>query len=116
MKRTGLIKHLVAHECQLLREGSRHSIWWNPANRKTSTVPRHGEIVEPTAHRICKDLGISKPEQQEQGFAQLGTRRRPPRVARYSPCMERVASLMSRHGEGGAGCLVVAVPASRLSR
>jgi hypothetical protein len=42
----------------LFREGSRHSIYWNPANRQTSAVPRHSEIVEKLARKICKDLGI----------------------------------------------------------
>jgi hypothetical protein len=37
------------------------SIYWNPANRKTSAVPRHAEIVDPVASRICKDLGVPRP-------------------------------------------------------
>lgn len=61
MKRAELLRHLAAHGCQMFREGGRHSIYWNPANRKTTAVPRHNEIVEPTAARICKDLGVPKP-------------------------------------------------------
>lgn len=61
MKRAELLRHLGANGCQLLREGGRHSIYWNPVNRKTSAVPRHSEIVEPVAARICKDLAIPKP-------------------------------------------------------
>jgi predicted RNA binding protein YcfA (HicA-like mRNA interferase family) len=61
MKRAELLRHLAAHGCQLFREGGRHSIYWNPANRKTTAVPRHNEIVEPTAARICKDLGVPEP-------------------------------------------------------
>ena len=61
MKRNDLVRHLSAHGCQLLREGGRHSIFWNPANRKTSAVPRHSEIVEAVANRVCKDLGIPRP-------------------------------------------------------
>jgi predicted RNA binding protein YcfA (HicA-like mRNA interferase family) len=61
MKRIELIRHLQANGCELFREGGRHSVWWNPSNRKTSAVPRHGEIIEPTARRICKDLGIRGP-------------------------------------------------------
>jgi predicted RNA binding protein YcfA (HicA-like mRNA interferase family) len=61
MKRSDLVRHLAAHGCELLREGGRHSIFWNPATRRTSAVPRHAQIVEPVAGRICKDLGISKP-------------------------------------------------------
>jgi predicted RNA binding protein YcfA (HicA-like mRNA interferase family) len=44
MKRADLVRHLGEHGCQLLREGGRHSIYWNPANRKTSAVPRHNEM------------------------------------------------------------------------
>ncbi|HLE71538.1 MAG TPA: type II toxin-antitoxin system HicA family toxin [Vicinamibacteria bacterium] len=61
MKRIDLIRHLRAHGCNLLREGGRHSIYWNPANRLTSAVPRHAEIVLPVANRIFKDLGIPRP-------------------------------------------------------
>ena len=61
MKRVDLLRHLSAQGCQAYREGGRHSIWWNPANRKTSAVPRHNEIVEPTVARICRDLGIERP-------------------------------------------------------
>jgi mRNA interferase HicA len=58
MKRRALLKHLKRHGCELLREGKRHSIYWNPADRKTSSVPRHTEIVDRLARKICKDLGI----------------------------------------------------------
>jgi mRNA interferase HicA len=44
LKRAELEKHLRAHGCQLYREGGKHSVWWNPANRKTPAVPRHREI------------------------------------------------------------------------
>ncbi len=61
MKRRALLKHLKQHGCELLREGSRHSIYWNPANRRTTSVPRHREIVDKLAIKICKDLDIPKP-------------------------------------------------------
>lgn len=61
MKRVDLVRHLTAHGCQLLREGGRHSIYFNPTSRQTSAVPRHSEIVESVANRICKDLGIPRP-------------------------------------------------------
>jgi len=51
----------TVHGCELFREGGRHTIYWNPTNRKTTAVPRHSEIVGPTAGRICKDLGVPKP-------------------------------------------------------
>ena len=57
MKRTLLIKHLRTHGAYLLREGKRHSIY-QKENLKTE-VPRHSEIVDELARRICKDLGIS---------------------------------------------------------
>ena len=61
MKRRALIRHLRRHGCELLREGRRHSIYWNPSNGKVSAVPRHTEIVDKLAVKICKDLGVPKP-------------------------------------------------------
>jgi len=61
MKRKELVRHLLAHKCVLFREGGRHSIFWNPLERKTSSVPRHKEIHEFLAKKICRDLGISEP-------------------------------------------------------
>ncbi len=56
MKRTLLLKHLKNHGAYLLREGSRHSIY-KCADRKTQ-IPRHAEIVDELARKICKDLEI----------------------------------------------------------
>ncbi|HMC93323.1 MAG TPA: type II toxin-antitoxin system HicA family toxin, partial [Polyangia bacterium] len=46
MKRRDLLRHLQANGCELLREGGRHSVFVNRANRKVSTVPRHSEIKD----------------------------------------------------------------------
>lgn len=56
MKRNQLIKHLNAHGAFLLREGSGHSIY--QLGRNKTQVPRHTEIVDELARKICKDLGI----------------------------------------------------------
>jgi predicted RNA binding protein YcfA (HicA-like mRNA interferase family) len=61
MKRQDLIRHLEAHGCYLLREGGKHSIYVNPANNRTSAVPRHREINEFLAMKICRDLGVPSP-------------------------------------------------------
>jgi len=61
MKRRELLEHFQKHGCELLREGARHSIYWNPNNRRTSTVPRHTEIGDRLARKICKDLNIPEP-------------------------------------------------------
>ena len=58
MKRHELLRHLKKHSCELFREGSKHSVYWNPANRATSAVPRHSEIRDRLAYKICRDLGI----------------------------------------------------------
>ena len=58
MKREHLLKHLNRHGCRLLREGARHSWWTNPAQKKRSAVPRHNEITDLLARKICKDLGV----------------------------------------------------------
>ena len=41
-----------------MREGARHSVFLNPILKRTSTVPRHGEIDNFLARKICLDLGI----------------------------------------------------------
>ena len=41
----------------LLREGSNHSIFQKGQHK--SQIPRHNEIVDELARKICKDLGIS---------------------------------------------------------
>lgn len=58
MKRRDLIKHLSAHHCRLVREGGEHSIWENEVNKRRTAVPRHREIPDFTAFRICKQLEI----------------------------------------------------------
>jgi predicted RNA binding protein YcfA (HicA-like mRNA interferase family) len=58
LKRKKLISHLKREGCLLMREGRRHSVFYNPGNNKTSTVPRHNEIENFLAKKICRDLGI----------------------------------------------------------
>jgi mRNA interferase HicA len=58
MKRAEFLRHLQRNGCELLREGSRHSWWHNPEQNKRSAVPRHNEIDDNLARKICKDLGI----------------------------------------------------------
>jgi len=61
MKRRDLIRHLTAHGCKLFPEGARHSIFWNPHTSTTTSVPRHTEVHEFLARKICRDLGIPEP-------------------------------------------------------
>ena len=58
MKRREFIKYIEKNGCKLLREGGHHSVYWNPQANKISTVPRHTEVVDQLAKKICKDLGI----------------------------------------------------------
>jgi predicted RNA binding protein YcfA (HicA-like mRNA interferase family) len=58
VKRADLLRHLEQHGCVLLREGGRHSVYVNRTARKSSTVPRHREIHEFLARKICRDLEI----------------------------------------------------------
>ena len=61
MKRRVLLSHLHANGCEILREGARHSWWHNPNLNRRSALPRHTEIVDQLAAKICKDLGIPPP-------------------------------------------------------
>ena len=58
MKRAEFLRYLRKNGCELLREGSRHSWWHHPGQNKRSAVPRHNEIDDNLARKICKDLGI----------------------------------------------------------
>ncbi len=61
MKRRQLLQHLKKNGCEFLREGSRHTVYVNRAAGKSSTVPRHGEIPDNLARKICRDLGVPRP-------------------------------------------------------
>jgi mRNA interferase HicA len=61
VKRRALLRHLEAHGCQLVREGGNHTVYINPVARRVSTVPRHREINQDLARKICKDLAIPAP-------------------------------------------------------
>lgn len=57
MKRTALIKHLERHGAELIREGKKHSIYGRGGDLITE-LPRHSEIADKLARRICRDLDI----------------------------------------------------------
>ena len=61
MKRVDLIRHLEAQGCRLRREGGSHSVYLNPEKRRVSTVPRHREVNDFLARKICRDLEIAEP-------------------------------------------------------
>ena len=61
MKRRDLLRHLSLHGCELLREGGRHSWWRHAITNKRSAVPRHNEIDDHLARKICRDLGVPEP-------------------------------------------------------
>ena len=61
MKRVDLVRHLEQHGCVLFREGGSHSVYVNRRTRKSSSVPRHREINEFLARKICRDLEIPMP-------------------------------------------------------
>ncbi len=62
MKRRDLLRHLEQHGCEFLREGGSHAAYINRAAKKASTVPRHREINQDLARKICKDLDVPRPD------------------------------------------------------
>ncbi len=54
--RRDLIPHLKKHGCELLREGSNHSVFVNRAKRRSATVPRHRESNASTrdSRALCR--------------------------------------------------------------
>jgi mRNA interferase HicA len=61
MKRVALIRHLRAQGCELLREGGNHSVYVNRSAGKATALPRHREINDFLARKICRDLDVLEP-------------------------------------------------------
>jgi len=61
MKRVDLIRHLEHRGCELLREGKNHTVYVNRAAGKSSSIPRHREMNDFLARKICADLQIARP-------------------------------------------------------
>jgi mRNA interferase HicA len=61
VKRRDLIRHLESQGCEKLREGGNHTVYFNPVTRAVSTVPRHREINDYLAIKICRDLEVPAP-------------------------------------------------------
>jgi mRNA interferase HicA len=58
MKREALLKYLRRHGCHLKREGGSHSLWINPKTGHMEAIPRHVEIPDRLAEKICRMLGL----------------------------------------------------------
>jgi len=62
MKRSALLRHLRKYGCCLKREGRSHSLWTNPGTGEVEAVPRHTEIQDNLARKICRGLSIPDPK------------------------------------------------------
>jgi len=60
VKRGDLLRHLRKHGCHLKRGGRSHSLWINPVTGAVEAVPRHTEIADVLARKVCR--GLSVPE------------------------------------------------------
>lgn len=59
MKTQELIKLLKKNNCYILRNGSRHDIWYSETTEKEFPVPRRkAEIPIGTLNNILKDAGL----------------------------------------------------------
>lgn len=59
MKTQELLKLLKKNKCHILRNGSRHDIWYSEVTGKQFAVPRHkAEIPNGTLNNILKDAGL----------------------------------------------------------
>ena len=61
MKRIDLIRRLEQHGCEFLRQGSNHTVYVNRKARRSSAVPRHREVNDFLARKICDDLLVPRP-------------------------------------------------------
>lgn len=56
MKRTDLIRQILAFGCVLVRHGAKHDWYRNPVTGVSQPVPRHREIKDPLAKQILRQL------------------------------------------------------------
>ena len=61
MKRRHLVRHLEHHGCELLREGGKHTVYINGRRDRVTAMPRHRELNEFLARKVCRDLDIPEP-------------------------------------------------------
>ena len=60
MKTQELLKLLKRNSCHIIRNGSRHDIWYSEITKQQFTVPSHkAEIPVGTLKHILKDAGIN---------------------------------------------------------
>jgi mRNA interferase HicA len=64
MKLEGPLRHLRRHGCVLRREGKEHAIWENPQTGHAEAIPRHSEISNLLAKKICRKLSIPVPDKR----------------------------------------------------
>lgn len=59
MKTQELLKLLKKNKCHVIRNGSRHDIWYSEITQKQFCIPRHkAEIPIGTLNNILKDAGL----------------------------------------------------------
>jgi len=61
MNRIDLVRHLEQNGCELLRQGSNHTMYVNRKTRRSSAVPRHREGSDFLARKTCVDLMLPRP-------------------------------------------------------
>ncbi|QNM08059.1 type II toxin-antitoxin system HicA family toxin [Wansuia hejianensis] len=61
MKTQELIKLLKKNKCYIIRNGSRHDIWYSEITKRQFPVPRHkAEVPIGTLNNILTDAGLRK--------------------------------------------------------
>jgi hypothetical protein len=60
MKRTKLLNYLKDNGCEFFKEGANHTIFINRKTNNFSTIPRHNDIGDNLALKICRDLNVPK--------------------------------------------------------
>jgi mRNA interferase HicA len=61
VKQKELLRHLRRFGCFLKRQGKEHELWCNPLTGHIEAVPRHQEIPNHLARKICRELSVPEP-------------------------------------------------------
>ena len=60
-----VIRHALAHGCELHEERGNHALYRNPATGAVTPFPRHITDGPARVERICAELGIPLPEEHD---------------------------------------------------
>ena len=60
IKKSEVVRKIKDIDCEFVRNGSDHEIWYSPVTKKQFPVPYHPKITMDTAIKIYKQSGVKR--------------------------------------------------------